>query len=230
MFVPKGYTKTSLDGSIDCSDSYLFSFHLEVNIPPAMNMPPLEDRVTDLERDLRESREEIKKLLDKTERQADIIERLIVGLYDPVEQRNYRKFLFDILEGDNNMAFMDQPDTSKWQQEVTTKQGNVLEKMVEGFDDRISKIEHYMASIESVVDHTVDNVANVQSVVYTLIGGLFNIDTQKSTVGTLVARLFGRFKSSEDTTDTSVWKSRPTTMQCDEAEKRLDALERKVFG
>jgi hypothetical protein len=181
-----------------------------------------EMRITLLEEQLEKSKQDICALIDKTDRQADIIDRLIGGLYHPVEQRNYRRMLYEILDGTANSVSMQQPDTSKWQQDATTNQGYALEKMVEELNDRIE-------SFETIVDHTVDNVANLQSVVYTLIGGLFNIDTQKSTVGTLVARLFGKFNASEST-DTSVWKDSPTTIQGDQAEKRIEALERKVFG
>ena len=198
MFVPKGVTKSSHGGSMECSDSYLFSFNIEVNKPPTVNMLPIESRVTYLERDLRESREEIKKLVDQTERQADIIKRLIDGLYDTDDQR-YRKL---ILEGGNTRTFTDQPDTSN--------QTNELEKIV-------SRME----SLESIV-------CQVQDVVRSLIKGLFNPLTQNATLNKLVAALYGTSNCSTNL-DTSEWESQPTTVQCDEAEKRLDALEEVVF-
>jgi hypothetical protein len=181
-----------------------------------------DDRIKMLEEKIENSMETIKILNDRIDRQADIIDRLIGGLYHPDEQRNYRRMLYEILDGTADSVSMKCPDTSKWQQDTTTNQGYALEKMVEELNDRIELFE-------TIVDHTADNVANVQSVVYTLIGGLFNIDTQKSTLGTLVARLFGKFNASEST-DTSVWEDRPTTIQGDQAEKRIEALERKVFG
>ena len=208
MFVPKGLTKSSHGGSMDCSDSYLFSFNLEVNNPPTVNMLPIESRVTYLERDLRESREEIKKLVHQTERQADIIKRLIDGLYDTDDQQ-YRKLCFDTLEGGNTRTFADQPDTSK--------QMNVLAKIV----SRIESLESGIKSLESVV-------GQVQDVVRSLIKGLFNPITQNATLNKLVAALYGTSNCSTNN-DTSEWESQPTTVQCDEAEKRLDALEEVVF-
>jgi len=188
-----------------------------------------DERIATLERELEKSNKTIEILLNRTNRQADIMERLIGGLYHPDEQRHFKEMLFQILDENTDSVSMEEPDTSRWQQDPTTSQGYALEKMVNGFEERISKIEDRVDSFESCVDDIFLKIVDMQGVVHTLIGGLFNIDTQNTTVSKLVSRLYGKSNCSKDKPDTSIWESRPTTAQGDHAEKRLEALERKVF-
>ena len=75
-------------------------------------------------------------LLDQVKRQGDILEQLIAGLFCDDTQGNYKQLLFDILQGDQGFSEMKGVDSSRWEQNPTTVQGDDLERRVLALEKR----------------------------------------------------------------------------------------------
>jgi len=87
------------------------------------------------------------------------------------------------------------------------------------------------ADILQKIDELEDKVKRQQDVIYQLLGGLFNHDTQKGSVDELVSVLL-KIQPLDLLKDTSKWTIYPTTRQGDDNERRIDELEKKLgdFG
>jgi hypothetical protein len=75
-----------------------------------------------------------------------------------------------------------------------------------------------------------EQVQNLRHVIYQLVSGLYCPITQTKTLNTYIDLLYPEFQSIEDIPlrDTSRWRSRPTTQQSDDCERRIAALEERV--
>ena len=75
-----------------------------------------------------------------------------------------------------------------------------------------------------------DKVQGIHRVVYDLLGGLFNQDTQRATLTNHLKALFPNIdeKFSHENPDTSEWSTWPTTRQGDDNERRIIDLEEQI--
>ena len=90
-----------------------------------------------------------------------------------------------------------------------------------------NKVEEQAATIKAMEE----KLDGVQRVVYQLLGGLFNHDSQGGTLSNHLNMLFKNdndIPESEDEEDTSKWTSWPTTRQGDENADRIAALEAQI--
>ena len=97
---------------------------------------------------------------------------------------------------------------------------NLIAEQAKTIEDQAYKIEELSEKLDSV-----------HQVVYQLLGGLFNHETQGQTLQDHIdvlnsedVRRRGRFEDPDD----SKWESWPTTRQGDESERRIEALEQTV--
>jgi hypothetical protein len=74
-----------------------------------------------------------------------------------------------------------------------------------------------------------EKLDGLQRVVYQLLGGLFNQDSQDGTLGRHLNTLF-KNDNQDDEEDTSKWTSWPTTRQGDENADRIAALEAQILA
>jgi len=75
-----------------------------------------------------------------------------------------------------------------------------------------------------------DKVQGIHNVVYNLLGGLFNQETQRATLTNYLRELFPSIeeKISYENPDTSEWATWPTTRQGDDNERRIFDLEEQM--
>lgn len=110
-----------------------------------------EERLSHLEKKLEQStknvskleerlEQSISKLEERLERQSDIISILVCGLFNYKTQQNYRRFLLNVLVGKENFVEMEGPDSSRWDQDPTTCQGDFLEEKTEEIEDKIENL------------------------------------------------------------------------------------------
>jgi len=99
---------------------------------------------------------------------------------------------------------------------LKTKNTNHFEPVKNLESDKIAKLE--------------EKVQHLRHVVYQLVTGLYCPITQMRTLNTYIDILYPEFQSNDDITihDTSRWRSRPTTQQSDDCERRIGALEERV--
>ncbi|NBU99075.1 MAG: hypothetical protein EBS19_12850, partial [Spirochaetia bacterium] len=92
----------------------------------------------------------------------------------------------------------------------------VLEKKVEEQSITIKELENKVKSIHNVI--------------YLLLGGLFNQETQRATLTNYLRELFPNIeeKFSYENPDTSEWSTWPTTRQGDDNERRIIDLEQQM--
>jgi len=107
-----------------------------------------ETRLLKLEEQVVSSTMIITELKDQIVRQSDIIAKLICGLYNCETQKNYRKLLLDILEGDTDFVQMEGVDSSRWDIDPTTSQGDELEDVTENLKVRINHLCLRLADLE----------------------------------------------------------------------------------
>jgi len=117
-----------------------------------------ETRLLKLEEQLEKSNKHIGDLNDQLFRQSDIIGKLICGLFNCHTQKNYRKFLLDVLEGNLPFVEMEGPDSSQYAEDPTTSQGDTLEKrtdcvedMAENLTIRLNRLCLRVADIEDTI-------------------------------------------------------------------------------
>jgi hypothetical protein len=88
-------------------------------------------------------------------------------------------------------------------------------------EDKIVEQASTIKSMEEKLD-------SIQRVVYQLLGGLFNQDSQDGTLSRHLNTLFNQTISQADEEDTSKWTIWPTTRQGDENADRIAALEAHI--
>ena len=117
-----------------------------------------ETRLLKLEEQLEKSNTHIRDLNDQLFRQSDIIGKLICGLFNCHTQKNYRKFLLDVLEGTLPFVEMEGTDSSQYAEDPTTSQGDTLEKktdliedMAENLTIRLNRLCLRVADIEDTI-------------------------------------------------------------------------------
>jgi len=94
-----------------------------------------ENKFLHIEQQLEQSTKIVVELQGIVTRQSDIIAKLVCGLFNNQTQKNYRKLLLDVLEGEESFVEMDGPDSSRWDQDPTTSQGDFLEERTEHIED-----------------------------------------------------------------------------------------------
>jgi hypothetical protein len=101
--------------------------------------------------------------------------------------------------------------------------GRHLENLIA---EQAKKIEEQESRIEKLVQMC----EATQTVVYQLLGGLFNQESQNQILQDNLSILFSeeRVRSRFEEPDDSVWKHWPTTRQGDHSERRIEALEQTV--
>lgn len=107
-----------------------------------------ETRLLKLEEQLETSTIIITELKDQVVRQSDIIAKLICGLYNCETQSNYRRLLLDILEGDKDFVQMEGLDTSPWDNDPTTSQGDDLVDITEELKVKINDLSLRVTELE----------------------------------------------------------------------------------
>ena len=96
---------------------------------------------------------------------------------------------------------------------------NLIEHQANKIEEQANKIEELSKKLDGV-----------QNVVYQLLGGLFNQQTQGQTLEDHVCVLYSkeRIRSRFEDPDDSAWEQWPTTRQGDDSERRIEALEQTV--
>lgn len=111
-----------------------------------------------LEEQLEKSIKMIGHLQSQLDRQSDIIAKLVCGLFNSQKQKNYRKLLLDVLEGDESFVEMDGPDSSRWDQDPTTSQGDFLEERTEHIEDMTENLSVRLNNLCLRVADLEDNI------------------------------------------------------------------------
>lgn len=137
LFIPCGLTRYFQNVVFqNDTNTLLFTCRLYANTRIHTAEIPDENKVVLLEGKLNETEKQMATLLDQVERQGDILEQLIAGLFCDDTQGNYKQLLFDILQGDQGFEEMKGVDSSRWEQNPTTVQGDDLEKRVLALEKR----------------------------------------------------------------------------------------------
>jgi hypothetical protein len=137
LFIPCGLTRYFQNVVFqNDTNTLLFTCRLYANTRIHTAEIPDENKVVLLEGKLNETEKQMATLLDQVERQGDILEQLIAGLFCDDTQGNYKRLLFDILQGDQGFAEMKGVDSSRWEQNPTTVQGDDLERRVLALEKR----------------------------------------------------------------------------------------------
>ena len=102
--------------------------------------------------------------------------------------------------------------------------GRHLENLIEEQADKLK-------AQEETINNLSEKLENVHQVVYQLLGGLFNQETQSNSLQHHIDVLYSekRIRRSRfQEPDFSKWENYPTTRQGDDSERRIEALEQQV--
>jgi hypothetical protein len=120
-------------------------------------------------------------------------------------------------------------DTSKWGIWPTTRQGDENSAKIEVLEEKVETQAKIIQEQADKLECMEEQMKSIRSVVYQLLGGLFNAETQKSACDFHVSVLFNEKEPEEKTSpDTSKWGHFPTTIQGDDNSARIEVLE-KLF-
>lgn len=86
----------------------------------------------------------------------------------------------------------------------------------------IESIQKENAELREIIENHAEEIERCKSVIYQLVGGLFNQKTQKWIGKSHVNVLYGTSNEDEEEANDSVW---PTTRQGDEHEERIRKME-----
>ena len=95
--------------------------------------------------------------------------------------------------------------------------------------DNCRYLENLVTEQEKKIQELENKLEGMRNVVYQLIGGMFNQDTQYGIIQSYSNHLFPQDKITGNGNNESKWDNWPTTRQGDENEKRIEALEKVVY-
>jgi len=155
--------------------------------------------------------------------------QLVGGLYNEKTQKascdDYVSVLYDGPFGQHNLD----RDTSKWGHYPTTRQGDENSAKIEVLEEKVENQAKIIQEQADKLECMEEQMKSIRSVVYQLLGGLYNGETQKASCDDYVSVLFNDKDPLESTSqDTSKWGHYPTTLQGDENSERIEVLEKLV--
>ena len=108
-------------------------------------------------------------------------------------------------------------ENGRYLENLIDEQAKTIDKQAKTIEDQECRIEKMMKMCEAT-----------QSVVYQLLGGLFNQESQSQMLQGHLNILFSEELPCKYEEDTDKWENWPTTRQGDENERRIHDLERKL--
>ena len=105
-----------------------------------------------------------------------------------------------------------------------------LENLVEEQAVKIACLEQALARTNENFVAQANQMSDTQAIIYQLLGGLFNHQTQKEILGLHVGMLLGSesIQTNHQPLCDGKWGINPTTRQGDECEKRIETLENEL--